>query len=95
MIFKTDKTFELRNAPDFITDAFGEPVKGVFLNATGTWETTKHNESWELKMNFDAGDLYETTFTTWYQIFEKDSAIVIKHAIGDGDSGDRFIYAKN
>lgn len=95
LTFKTDKTFELKNAPDFITDGFGEPVNGVFLDAKGTWETTKRDEHWELKMNFESGDLYQTSLTTWYMIFDKDSSIVIKHFIGDGDSGDRFLYYKD
>jgi hypothetical protein len=92
---KSDKTFELKNAPDFITDDFGEPIKGVFLDASGTWETTKRGKHWELKMDFEAGDLYKTSQSTFYMLFKKDSTIVIEHFIGDGDRGNRFRYYKN
>ncbi len=94
LIFKADKTFDLKNAPDFITDGFGEPVKGVFLNSKGTWKTTKMNNHWEMQMDFEPGDLYQIQTTTWYTIYERDSTLVIQHFIGDGDSGNRFLYQK-
>jgi hypothetical protein len=95
LTFNDDKTFNLKNAPDFITDGFGEPVKGEFLNTKGTWQTYQKDNHWEMQMVFESGDLYKYSMTTCYNIFEIDSTIVITHFIGDGDSGDRFLYYKN
>jgi hypothetical protein len=95
LTLNANKTFELKNAPDFITDGFGEPINGAFLNSKGTWKTTQKNNHWEMQMDFEPGDLYQVSMTTWYMIYERDSNIVITHFIGDGDSGDRFLYYKD
>ena len=94
LIFKKNGKFEAINFPDFVAEGSGKTINRKFVNATGEWETELYKGIWVLNMRFDKGELFEEGMYMSYDLYEKDSELVIWTFIGDPDQGDRLMFKK-
>ena len=94
LILRKDGKFEAINFPDFVADGFGKTINRKFVNATGEWTTELDKGIWVLNMRFDKGELFQSGMDMSYDLYEKDSELVIWTFIGDPDQGDRLMFKK-
>lgn len=94
LVMKKSGTFEAINFPDFVADGFGKAINGKLLYATGNWKLEQKKNTRVLTMKFNNGELYTWGVETSYNVYIKDSQLVILYFIGDPDQGDRLLFLK-
>ena len=93
LLINKNGTFEAINFPDFVADGLGKSINSKLLNAKGNRKITLENTR-VLTMEFDKGDLYKWGVGTSYDLYIKDSQLVIRTFIGDPDQADRLMFIK-
>jgi hypothetical protein len=88
-------SFLLENCPKFVNILDNGKDK-IFSNVNGKWKLAKdfQNRFWVISMDFPKSDIYNLETNIDYELYIKNGKIIIWTAIGDPDSGDRFLFDK-
>jgi hypothetical protein len=94
-LYAADSVFEGTNFPDNITSQSGEPVNGIYGNATGVWQVYNFRDDWKVHLQFTKGPVFTEKTSLDFEIYLEDSTLVLCTYLGDPDSGDILEYQKS
>lgn len=95
IILHKDSSFEAINIPDFLSDAFGNPVKHQLLHATGHWRPEKVGKDWKISMDFQPGRLFKNGRSTYFDIYLVGNDLLMGVYAGDPDEAKALDFIKN
>ncbi len=89
LVFRSDRTFSMRNMPDWWRDGFGHP-HGQLDSAEGTWALEPMDNVWQIWVV----RLHFLSHETWVNLYRQASPYLICVRVGDPDSDDAMFFER-
>ena len=92
LILRADGSFTAVNYPGTAVGSFGTP--GSFLGGDGTWEVQQHQTFWVVGILGRSLEGSNSITARCYTSLNDAPPHVLRHIIGDPDSGEAFVFEK-